>query len=245
MTKKNLIIIIALIIGLFAVTPPLQQDELYHNFADKRHVILCTNTWDVLSNLPFILFGIWGLIISLISHHSKDLKTYLITFFIGSILVGLGSGYYHLKPNSETLVWDRLPMTISFMSLVCLIMHITDLANLAKKLFLPLLICGISSVIYWAIYNDLKPYILVQFVPMIWIPIHIIKSKTSYAPYLWKLIIFYTFAKALEMGDRIIYEATQHLVSGHSLKHISASLSILIVVLLTKKISTPMTGSSD
>ncbi|MCM8533310.1 MAG: ceramidase [Lentisphaeraceae bacterium] len=244
MTKKNLTIIIALILGVFAVTPPLQQDELYHNFADQRHVILCTNTWDVLSNLPFIFFGIWGLILALKASHNKALKTYLVTFFIGSILVGLGSGYYHLNPNSETLVWDRLPMTISFMSLVCAIMHLTDLTDLAKKLFIPLLLCGVVSVVYWALFNDLKPYILVQFVPMIWIPIHISKSKTPYAPYLWKLIIFYTFAKALEMGDRIIYEATSHLVSGHSLKHISASLSILVVVLLTKKIYKPMTGST-
>lgn len=245
MTKRNLFIIIALTLGLFAVTPPLQQDELYHNFADKRHVVLCSNTWDVLSNLPFIFFGLWGLILSFKPQLSKALKIYLITFFIGSILVGLGSGYYHLNPNSETLVWDRLPMTISFMSLVCLIMHITELPDLAKKLFLPLLISGVLSVVYWAIFNNLKPYILVQFVPMVWIPIHIVKSKTLYAPYLWKLIIFYTLAKALEMGDRIIYEATLHLVSGHSLKHISASISILIVVLLTKKLSNPMTGSTS
>ncbi|MBT3812899.1 MAG: hypothetical protein HOE45_04700 [Gammaproteobacteria bacterium] len=33
------------------------------------------------------------------------------------ILVAAGSSYYHWNPNNQTLVWDRLPMTICFMSL--------------------------------------------------------------------------------------------------------------------------------
>lgn len=33
-------------------------------------------------------------------------------FFIGVAAVGIGSSYYHLKPNDARLVWDRLPVSI-------------------------------------------------------------------------------------------------------------------------------------
>lgn len=32
-------------------------------------------------------------------------------FFIGVAAVGIGSSYYHLKPNDARLVWDRLPVS--------------------------------------------------------------------------------------------------------------------------------------
>ena len=47
----------------------------------------------------------------------SDGLPYLV-FFLGVALTGLGSGYYHLAPDNETLFWDRLPMTIAFMSLI-------------------------------------------------------------------------------------------------------------------------------
>ena len=34
--------------------------------------------------------------------------------FLGILLTGFGSAYYHLEPNDQTLFWDRLPMAISF-----------------------------------------------------------------------------------------------------------------------------------
>ena len=33
--------------------------------------------------------------------------------FAGLLLTGLGSGYYHLAPDNQRLIWDRLPMTIA------------------------------------------------------------------------------------------------------------------------------------
>jgi len=42
-------------------------------------------------------------------------------FFFGIALTAFGSGWFHLEPNNDTLVWDRLPMTIGFMSLVSII----------------------------------------------------------------------------------------------------------------------------
>lgn len=38
-------------------------------------------------------------------------------FFVGVLLTGLGSAYYHWRRDNATLFWDRLPMTIGFMAL--------------------------------------------------------------------------------------------------------------------------------
>ncbi|GMP48619.1 hypothetical protein CsSME_00015910 [Camellia sinensis var. sinensis] len=42
------------------------------------------------------------------------------SFFIGVAVVGIGSSYYHLKPNDAILVWDHLPMTIAFTSIMAI-----------------------------------------------------------------------------------------------------------------------------
>lgn len=34
-------------------------------------------------------------------------------FYIGVAAVGFGSAYYHLQPNDSTLVWDRLPVSLT------------------------------------------------------------------------------------------------------------------------------------
>lgn len=36
--------------------------------------------------------------------------------FAGLILTALGSGYYHLAPDNARLVWDRIPIMITFMA---------------------------------------------------------------------------------------------------------------------------------
>ena len=71
-------------------------------------------------------------------------------FFLGVLLTALGSGYYHLAPDNETLFWDRLPMTIAFMGLVS--SQIVDRINVRSGLvlLLPMLLLGVASVVYWS-----------------------------------------------------------------------------------------------
>jgi hypothetical protein len=44
------------------------------------------------------------------------------------------------------------------------------------------------------------------------------------------LIAIYVIAKLLELGDAAVFHATGDMVSGHSLKHIAASLAALPVI---------------
>ena len=62
----------------------------------------------------------------------------------------IGSGYYHLHPNNETLVWDRLPMAIGFLALLAAILCERLIFHEMLRHFLFLLpIAGAPTVFYW------------------------------------------------------------------------------------------------
>ena len=79
------------------------------------------NFFDVISNLGFLIVGMVGLVIVFGGRAQFEFRSerwpYAV-FFLGVLLTALGSGYYHLAPDNESLFWDRLPMTIAFMGLV-------------------------------------------------------------------------------------------------------------------------------
>jgi len=86
---------------------------------------------------------------------------------VGVTLTCFGSAYYHLSPNSDRLMWDRLPMSIAFTSLLAAV--IAERINVKAGLvsLLPLVAVGVASVIYWHLgeqsgVGDLRPYVLVH-----------------------------------------------------------------------------------
>jgi len=44
------------------------------------------------------------------------------------------------------------------------------------------------------------------------------------------VIFFYVLAKLFELGDEAVFEATGHIVSGHTLKHLAAALAAWPVI---------------
>jgi hypothetical protein len=216
-----------------AMADPVPQDPLYHVFADQRSMAGVPNFLNVMSNLPFLLFGIMGW--RVISAHEETVtpttKLAWIVFFFGITLTALGSGYFHLWPNNDTLVWDRLPMTISFMSLVSIIVSEYFSPQIGRKILIPLLLAGAGSVAYWAYTEslgagDLRPYAIVQFLPVLLIPLVIVfyKSHSDLGRYVWWMIGFYVAAKIAEQLDGNLF-ALGSAMSGHSLKHLLASLA--------------------
>jgi hypothetical protein len=100
------------IIGLLLL-PPISQDQDYHQFADQRTLLGIPNFWNVVSNLPFIVVGALGL-------RRFYQKPATFALFSGFLLTGFGSSYYHWNPSDETLLWDRLPMTLCFMAILAI-----------------------------------------------------------------------------------------------------------------------------
>jgi len=222
----------------------VSQDPNYHLFADARTILEIPNFWNVISNLPFLLFGGIGMHIFLIKKvdgiTKHETAAYLM-FFVGILLTGFGSGYYHLDPSNSTLLWDRLPMTIAFMAFFSIIISEFVDNKLGRRLLTPLLIFGAASVIYWyttemAGYGDLRFYALVQFLPLILIPIILmsLKSKSNMNIYIWLIITSYLISKICEVLDFQFYEFGK-LLSGHTIKHLFASLAPLLLIIGIKK----------
>lgn len=239
MTERGQLISIALvalaIIGLsFALTSPIPQDPGYHLFVDNRQLFAVPNCWNVLSNLPFLLVGLWGLFY--VNKHGREVcapelvLSYRV-FFVGILLTTFGSAYYHLMPSNESLVFDRLPMTIGFAGLFSIVTGEFVSARIGHRLLLPLLVIGVASVAYWAItesysVGDLRPYALVQFLPMLLIPIILVayRSASGSTQYFWIMIAFYVVAKLCEHFDAEIFSLGE-IVGGHAVKHLFAALT--------------------
>jgi hypothetical protein len=126
-----------------AFVPRVPQSESYHNFADQRTLLGIQNFLNVISNLAFLLIGISGLLFvarpnSQRSFFQPSERVPYVAFFLGVTLTCFGSSYYHLSPNNDRLMWDRLPMTIAFMALLSAV--IAERINLKADLAL-LLLC--------------------------------------------------------------------------------------------------------
>ena len=226
-------VIIALVIML---VPPVSQDPAYHNFADQRYISGIPHFWNVVTNIPFIFLGITGFFKiqkQELSGILPDLFRAYLTFFLGLVLTGLGSGYYHLDTSNSTLVGDRMAITISFMSFFVLIFGESISTKTASRLLVPLLFFGLASVVYWNITEklgtgDLRFYALVQFLPMLLIPLMLLFYGSCLSGRRWILaiILVYGAAKITEMYDHQIYELIGF--SGHSLKHLIAAFGAFL-----------------
>lgn len=223
---------------------PFGQDLAYHNFADKRAFFGIPNFFDVVTNLPYLIVGLAG-IKYCPDKYSLSYRPAWFTLFVGVAMVSAGSAYYHLNPTNETLVWDRLPMTIGFMGLfVALLSEYVDV-RVGKYLLLPALLVGFFSVLYWHWVDDLRLYFWVQGMPLLVVPFLVVlfRPKYSHQAMLLSALGFYILAKIAEIFDREIFEVSQNFVSGHSLKHLLSALGVLAVMSMLKK-RTPVQESS-
>ncbi|MDD5631067.1 MAG: ceramidase domain-containing protein [Methylococcales bacterium] len=237
--KLIVAIVVAAIIGIFSIDP-IAQDPGYHHFADQRGLINVPNFFDVISNLAFVIVGAMGMRLigsGRATGGLPELQALYMTFFTGVFLTGFGSAYYHFHPDNQTLLWDRLPMTIAFMALFSAIVGETISPRIALKLFIPLLAAGMTSVVYWHVSElngsgDLRAYVLVQFLPIMLIPLMLVlfTSRLNGNKYIWGIIGAYAVSKIMEHFDARIYSALG-VVSGHSLKHLVAAFATFIFYL--------------
>jgi len=235
--------------------PAMPQPLEYHDFADDRAVQGIDNFLDVASNLAFVLAGLAGLAIVLRPRTVFEMQAerwpYAV-FFLGVVLTGVGSAYYHLVPDNERLVWDRLPMTIAFMSLIAA--QVVDRIDARKgiALLLPMLLVGAASVFYWRAteragagnvmpYAVLQGYSVVILLLLAWLQ----PSRYTRGNDIYWVFAGYVLAKLLETFDRQIL-SLGHVASGHTLKHLAAAVAALVVcrMLYLRELSPPAHAGS-
>jgi len=244
-TIKLNAIYITLIIGILValIIPAIPQDPEYHNFADQRQMFGISHFWNVISNLPFIIvsyIAVNNLLQAGILKYPQALFSCYLIFFIAMGVVGIGSAYYHLQPTNETLFWDRLPMTVSFMAFMSIIIGEFISEKVALKLMLPLILIGTATVIYWyfteqAGHGDLRAYVLIQFLPMLIIPMILLMfpARYTHTGYLWAMLATYLFAKIFEFFDAGLFNIFG--LSGHAIKHFFAAVGPYLFYLEMKK----------
>lgn len=240
MTKETWYVVAftALSVAAAFLLPAMPQPLAYHEFADRRTLLGVANLLDVASNVGFLLAGVWGLVIVARRRTRFALAAERVpyaVFFVGLLLTAAGSVYYHLVPDNERLFWDRLPMTVAFMSLVAaqIVDRISVRAGLA--LLAPMLVVGAASVLYWRAteragagnvmpYAVLQGYSVVILLAITWLhPSRYTRGNDVY----W-VFAAYVAAKLLEHFDVEIL-ALGDLVSGHTLKHLAAAAAGFVV----------------
>jgi len=226
--------------GIFA--PPLAQSQAYHLFADTRTWLAVANAADTLSNAAFLLVGALGLAFLRRERAARarfatpqEMRAYTV-FFVGVALTSVGSAYYHLAPDDARLVWDRLPMTVAFMSLVAVVVQERIDARLGGALLWPLVLLGLASVAYWrwsalAGVENLRPYLAVQFgsIAVVLAVSLLYRSRYTHGAVIFALAAAYGLAKVAEVCDREILELGGW-VSGHTLKHLAAAAGVWLLL---------------
>lgn len=240
-------VLVVLSIAAIAVVlahEPIPQNPAYHLFADRRAWLGIANFSDIASNLAFAAIGAIGLWFVLrpkageTFEQPTDRWPYLI-FFVGVALVSVGSAYYHAAPDNGRLIWDRLPMTVAFMALFSAFVADRVDRRIGVKWLLPILLAaGFLSVTYWAWTEsmgrgDLRFYYLVQFFPMIALPLIcwlFPQARYTGGGYLFWMIAWYAAAKSLELFDQQVFDLLANTVSGHTLKHLASAVVVFVVI---------------
>lgn len=164
---------------------------------------------------------------------------YLIVF-LGLLLTAFGSAYYHLAPDNDRLVLDRVPMTIVFMSLVSAL--IAERSSLKVSLWLlPILTAvGVGSVIQWHLSvqrgaGDLRFFGAVQLYAVLALfAALLLPPRYTRGSDLLVVVGLYLLAKICETADRHVF-SVGHLVSGHTLKHLASGFAGFWILRMLQK----------
>jgi hypothetical protein len=217
---------------LALLVPSMAQPETYHHFADARTLFGVPRALDSLSNIGFLslgLYGLWQALTGKLAFFSSSLKASVMVFFVGMVATSAGSTFYHLHPNNPGLVIDRLGMVVVFAGVLGMAgsHRISERAGWALTTLG--LVAGPLSLAWWVNSGSISPYGVMQFggialaCAMMW------AAPRGQGPAWFGLLISYGLAKLFETFDVAVFEATQHLVSGHTIKHLLAALPVLAV----------------
>lgn len=216
---------------------PIAQITDYHHFADRRYWWGLPNAADVLSNLGFLIVGIVGLQQIWRGRHHAALQTSrsgYVLFFASLVLTAIGSSWYHLAPDNARLVFDRLPIALACGGLLAAVWQET--AGQVRGLTVAMAMFAIAGVAWWRFTDlhgvgDLRPYLLLQALPLVLIPLLQYQSRRpraermAFAVAIW----LYVLAKICEVNDHAMFDVFAF-ISGHTLKHLLASLAAAILV---------------
>ena len=226
----------ALLVAVALFAPAVGQPAGFHAFAEQRALWGVPHALDVLSNLPFAIAGLIGLVV--LGRVPQDAlpavqRRCARLFFVGLLVTAAGSSWYHLAPHDPGLAIDRLSMSVAFAGLLGLAAACGVSERAGRLLMAALLVCAPAAVAQWYVTGNLLPWVLVQGAGMV-----LIVLVAAFAPrpaqgldVRWVFVLLaYAAAKLLELGDHQVFQASGELLSGHTLKHVVAAFAVWPVI---------------
>ena len=226
------------VLTLVALLAPAMPASAWHipHFVDTRTWLGVPNAGDVLSNLAFLAMGAWGLL-RLRAH--PDAPAGAGCLFVGLILTCIGSCIYHLDPDApQRLVADRLGMAVAFAGFLGIAASERISMRAGQAVVVLVTVAGLLAA--WVARENLTPWVVVQFGGMaLAVGLALTRPRPgALGVSLGGVIFFYALAKLFELGDVTIFEATGHIVSGHTLKHLAAALAAWPVIRALRPVAT-------
>ena len=212
--EMGLLLGMAALLALAWFGPVLPASEHQHAFADQRGLWGIPCALDVLSNLPFAIAGLWGLVAlrrvpqGLLDTASRALAT---LFFVGLLCTAAGSTLYHWQPQDAGLLWDRLGMVLPFAGLLGLAAAGRVSVRAGGATAGAVLLAGPLAVVQL---GGMLVVLALACMP---------RRDGALALHLGAVIALYALAKLFEGADHWVFAATAQAVSGHTLKHVLAA----------------------
>jgi len=234
----------AALAGLTWMLPPIPQPPEYHHFADQRAYLGLPNCLDTSSNVLFLVAGAAGL--CFLSSVPARRRAFIrqaeaipyALFFSAALVAGPASGFYHLAPDNGRLAWDRAAIALALMSWLAAMVGERVSRRAGLWLLPPLILFGLGAVGYWcwseaAGRGDLRPYGLMQVLPMALVPLMLRLYPPRYSGDrdILTVIGLYVLALLADRGDYPIFTLTGGIISGHTIKHLAAALAVFWVLL--------------
>lgn len=221
------------------LAPSVAQPAHYHAFSDQRTLLGIPHAMDVLSNLPFLLLGLFGLtrLAQVFDPHWRNLA---LLMCLGLLFTFAGSSIYHLTPGDHHLLYDRLGMLVLFSGILSLATADRLGRTAAIGVLLAVVLGGAASLWTWRASDNLLPWILLQAGGML-VLVSLAFCRPQSGGYGFRLglcVAWYALAKLFEFTDAPLFHLSGELLSGHSIKHLLSAVAVLPLLL-------PLAGSRN
>lgn len=233
---------VAVTVGAAAVMlfyGPLHQFESFNQLADHSVLGGIHHAGDVISSGGYAIVGLFGILTLLPNRLHPSIRSgwagYSL-FLFSLILTALGSAYYHLSPSDGRLVWDRLPIALCCAGLLAAVRAESRRLPTSVPATVVLAGCAIASVIWWRVSEfagdggDLRPYLLLETLPLALIPLWQAIYDVPYADRVWfgSALGLYIVGKSAQALDFHI-QARVGWISGHTIWHLLAAAAAGVI----------------
>lgn len=231
LSERQLLSVLPLWLAAAVWAPALPQPDDYHRFADARGWLALPNALDVLSNSAFALAGaalLWLLLRPAAQALPRVLWGSALLAGGGLVFTAAGSALYHWQPDALGLVIDRMAMVVTFAAVLGLALadRVSDRAAVGVMATV-LLLGPLAAYLPWQGGNA-TPWLVLQaggLLVLLGVAGGPVRQGSPGVPWAG-VVLVYAVAKGLEWGDHAVFELTQGLVSGHTLKHLVSALAL-------------------